>query len=179
MLNVSRCRHCPNPRLTPVRRRPVDWLLLCLAVRRQRCEFCGNLQWTWLVPRPLRWGLAAFLLGVVYVGSTGPIKWLYDNYRMSGTTYEWIDRWVYWPLHRSIDLSDRLDPRARTAFVAYREWWAPTERSLRADDALPLYHEAVEGAAEEPDIHRLEDLERFAEGITHESRRPTGEPPQQ
>jgi hypothetical protein len=134
MLNVRRCRYCPSSDLSPIRFRPVDWLLLCLAVRRQRCDFCGRMQSTWLLPRPLRWGLAIVLLGAVYVGSTGPVKWLHDNYRMADSTYGRIDRWVYWPLNSWIASGHDRKSKARSSFLAYREWWAPTAESLRTND---------------------------------------------
>lgn len=158
--------------------RPVDLLLICVGIRRMRCEFCGHLQCTWLLPRPLRWGLAVVLLGAIYVGSTGPVKWLHDHYRMADETHAWINRWVYWPLDRWVGSPPADDTTLSRSLHAWREWCSPSEESLRANDLRPL--DATAGETGLPDL-RADGLEpdTFGEAIEHRVGRPTGEPPRQ
>jgi hypothetical protein len=178
VLIVRRCRYCPSPELSTIRFRPVDYLLACLGIRRCRCNYCNRLQWTWLLPRPVRVGVALVLLGVVYVGSTGPVKWLHDNYRMADATYERIDRWVYWPLNRWVGSPPAQDTSLSRGLHAWREWWSPSEQSLRSNDNRPL-DAATAGENEPADSPPRLELDAFGEPLEHHVGRPTGEPPLQ
>jgi hypothetical protein len=179
MMSVRRCRYCPSPKLSAIRFRPIDYLLVCLGVRRRRCSFCGRVQWTWLLPRPLRWGLAVLLLGMLYVGSTGPVKWLHDHYRMADLTYARINRWVYWPLNQWVGAPPAENTSLSRSLHAYREWWSPSAQSLRSNDTRPFDAASTgETAPGDSPPQRLE-LEAFGEALEHRVSRPTGEPPQQ
>jgi hypothetical protein len=175
---VRRCRYCPSHELSGVHFRPRDFALLCVGIRRRRCNFCGRPQWTWLLPRPLRWGIAIALVGMLYVATTGPVKWLHDNYRMSDVTYGRLHRWAYWPINRGIAASDP-DSSLRSAYLGYLEWWAPAAESMRADDFESLNPGAAGGADTGPARDPPQDLGKFADTIEHETQRPTGEVPAQ
>lgn len=175
---MRRCRYCPSPELSPIRFRPVDYLLVCVGIRRRRCNYCNRLQWTWLPPRPVRWGMAVVTVAAIYVGSTGPVKWLHDHYRMADVTHERFDRWVYWPLNRWVGSPPAVDTPLSRTLHAYREWWSPSEQSLRSNDYRPL-DTAATGASEPLDSPPRLELEVFGEPLEHHVGRPTGEPPQQ
>lgn len=146
---VRRCKHCPSSELRPARLRLADAVLLPLGIRRHRCEFCGERQWVWLLPRPLRWGLALLLVLLAYVASTGPVDWLYQNGGLSPRVYSLIDSRFYAPIDRFLGPSKARECAAAGAFQRYREAWA-TADDVVVSRKVVLPPEQDEGGTADP-----------------------------
>lgn len=110
--------------------RPLDFVLLPLAIRRYRCVYCRKDQLRWLLPRSVRWALAVALLGTGYLLSAGPFDWLHANDRMSETTHTWLAEWLYFPINRWLDSPLAGNWSITRRYVSYRNLWLPQDRYL-------------------------------------------------